>query len=310
MTKLVNIFAWSQSRFNAFKVCKRRHYYKTYLMWGGWERYADPREKLSYRLSKMTNLHMASGNIVHLRIKQALQDARQGITTIADPAYLESCANELYAAWRNAEAQRWTTSPKKFPPFFELYYTQENHEKALEQSAQQIQLTLQTFLNSSFYEDLLFEEPKRWLALDEDINSAPDYLVKDIKVWVIPDFIRQTAAGRYEIWDWKTGKPSSNDHQQLLAYAGYVQARWQVPAEQIDLYTYYLNPDKTAEPIRKFECNQDAIDFRHQKIVEDSQQLQSVLKDPAHNTPLPEHEIPKTRSQEQCNRCHFKEVCR
>ncbi|MGC1135804.1 MAG: hypothetical protein WA941_23470 [Nitrososphaeraceae archaeon] len=68
MADFKNKFQWSISRQRNFDKCKRLYYYNHYGMWGGWDTYAPEETKLCYRLSKMTNLQMLAGSVVHALI--------------------------------------------------------------------------------------------------------------------------------------------------------------------------------------------------------------------------------------------------
>ena len=55
MVGLKNVFTWSFSTGNDFEQCRRRHYWKKYGSWNGWDQSSSEETKKAYLLSKMQN---------------------------------------------------------------------------------------------------------------------------------------------------------------------------------------------------------------------------------------------------------------
>ena len=53
MAGLKNIFTWSFSTGNDFELCRRRHYWKKYGSWNGWDKSSSDEAKKAYLLKNM-----------------------------------------------------------------------------------------------------------------------------------------------------------------------------------------------------------------------------------------------------------------
>ena len=102
MGKLKNIFSWSFSAGEDFDQCRRRHYWKKYGSWGGWDASASPEIKKAYLLKNMNNCILTNAeNIIHVNDwlvrnqDKASQIANAGRNFVLNNHTLESRSADL-----------------------------------------------------------------------------------------------------------------------------------------------------------------------------------------------------------------------
>jgi hypothetical protein len=307
MAKLTNELSWSRSRVATLRWCKRQYYYQYYQKWGGWDWDAEPERKKAYFFSKMTDLAMLVGDVVHQTIKKCLEDLRDhGDIRLPDPALHVRLM--LTQVWRDAEAERWRQSIKNHPPVFEIYYRQKPAPEELKAIGQRAVRCIQSFLASDLVAALRRDDPRDWLAIDVGPSFDDDakHKVDGITVWALPDFVRRVHPNGCEIWDWKTGAPSPHDGMQLLSYALQVRDRMGFFGEDIRLKAFYLGEGRVAD----YPCSTAKLDEITSGIRSDFALMQSLLADPATNTPAERDlHFPMSEDPTLCRRCSFKELC-
>ena len=87
MGKLKNIFSWSFSAGEYFDQCRRRHYWKKYGSWGGWNATASPEIKKAYLLKNMNNRWGLMGQAAELAIMWMLKQYQDGNTVSTDQVW-------------------------------------------------------------------------------------------------------------------------------------------------------------------------------------------------------------------------------
>ncbi|MDA2918557.1 hypothetical protein MYX76_03510 [Desulfobacterota bacterium AH_259_B03_O07] len=116
MTELQNKFQWSVSRQRNFDKCKRLYYYSHYGMWKGWDMYAPEEARLCYRISKMTNLHMLAGSIVHDMIQELLESLEKSNLMTLD-SLKGTARDRLNLAWKQSKDKLWKKNPNGIQTF-------------------------------------------------------------------------------------------------------------------------------------------------------------------------------------------------
>ena len=310
MAEIENTLTWSSTRARTFGTCKRRYYLQYYQKWGGWLDDSPEDQRLAYRLSKMTALPLLVGTAVHETIKLIISRLAWGHDPLPNPGHYAR-KTFMTQVWRDAERERWRKNPKYHPPVFELYYGQLPSSEELKAYGMQVSRALHTFLQTTVFRSLRAEDSASWLTLDrgpgDGTTTQPS--VDDVPVWAIPDFARRVSENRCEIWDWKTGRPRDSDELQLLAYGLYAHQVWGFPADAIDLYACYLDPNKAARPVVPFSFNEAQLARVIRTIREDVAAMGAVLEDAENHRPKPKETFPMTERQGLCERCAFKEIC-
>ena len=76
--ELVNTLSWSATRARTLSRCARLYYLRYYLFWKGWEPEASSSSRLAYALSKMSDLPVLVGEVVHDLIASNVRALREG----------------------------------------------------------------------------------------------------------------------------------------------------------------------------------------------------------------------------------------
>ncbi len=109
------------------------------------------------------------------------------------------------------------------------------------------------------------------------------------------------------IYDWKTGKSLSEDLSvQLGCYAFYVMEKWDLPPDSLKVGEYNLFFNKA----NSFSVTKGEIEGIKGYIQGSIKDMQSLLKDPPNNIPLPEDQFSKVEDEGVISRCNFRKVCR
>lgn len=307
MARLVNELSWSRSRIATLQTCRRQYYYQYYQKWEGWSWDAGEDARKAYFFSKMTNLSMLCGNVVHAMIKRLLEDVRAGRPAVSDPG-LEA-RKELTRVWRDAEEKRWESSLKAHPPVFELYYPDSRPQpRDLKIVGARAARCVENFVASPLYAELTRDDHARWLAVDDgpSFDDANKLKLDGRTLWALPDFARRTADGFCEIWDWKTGRPNPNDRLQLLSYALFARDRWGFDADRIRLFGFYLDEKR----VGSHPCDAPALAEIEERVRGDFVTMIELLEDAEANRPRSRDEhFPMLDDVAVCRRCVYRELC-
>lgn len=309
MVKLKNELSWSRTRITTLERCHRQYYIQYYQKWGGWEWSAAPEKKRAYELSNMTNLAIACGDVVHRTIKRILEEIRDyGEVRTDDPAL--HARKLLSGMWRDAQDEKWRTSSKKHPPFFELTYGLEPDAAALKAVGARVADCLENFFETDLFTELLTQENRqeKWIAIDPEPSFDDDskFKVDGRTVWALPDFARINDAGECEVWDWKTGRPREADRMQLMSYALYMADKAGFERDNIRIFGCYLAEGE----LKEYEAGPEGLAEIEARIKADFQTLEGLLTDVPHNVPGDkETTFPMTTDQSKCQSCFFKELC-
>lgn len=307
MAKLANELSWSRSRIATLHHCRRQYWFQYYGKWGGWEWDAPEDAKKAYFFSKMTDLPMLLGDAVHRTIKALLESIRDGQGgDLPDPVL--AARKLMTKVWDDAKKEYWRKSVKNHPPVFEIYYRSEPSAEALKELGAKAARCIRGFVESDLFAELKSTDPSAFLAVDPGpgFDEKSKHRVDGTVVWALPDFVRGLSPSGCEIWDWKTGKPSSHDATQLSAYALWATDRFGCRPEDVRLKAFYLGEGKIADYPFK---TADALAIR-ELIRKDMETMRGLLADPIANVPLDrDRSFPMTDDLAACARCVFKELC-
>jgi hypothetical protein len=298
---LENVFSWSKSRDEQFRECQRKYFYDKYASWGGWDRNAPSRARMAYVLKNLKNRWAWKGETVHHVIENVLKAARQKSPLTFEEA-LRQLTEIMRRDYKNSKSKKYLEEPKKTLGLFEHEYqkpvTDETWKKIHDESAS----CLQNFYGCELYQELLRDDPTRWLVI-EDLE---EYVLEGSKIFVKLDFARKKD-DMVEIYDWKTGKTNGDTDVQMGTYAVYATQKWGVPLEKIRAFVVNLTspfPRAEACPVTR-----ELVDSTTSFIRESVRQMQSLLSDPARNVPKPEENFQFTQNTRLCDSCNFYKIC-
>lgn len=312
MGKLKNTFSWSFSAANAFEVCRRKHYWNKYGMWGGWSKSAPAECQAAYRLKKMDNLYSLMGKAAEESVMWVLHRSQEGKSYSAETAYNKIAREYLNRSWMESKNEKWRKNPKDFCCLHEHYY-QTLSESELREKTERVKTQTKSCI-ANFIEHTLprLEGVKRAqeikIRTPEEKGDPEHFMFEDVKIYAIPDYVYRSD-DKFNIIDWKAGKPREKHNDQIAIYGLWAHINHSIPADDIIVCLEYLNQGKVAlrqissatlaEVRKKIEKSVAAmteylVDFDRQK-----------------NQPLPRDEWEMCSDIEHCQRfCNFYELCR
>jgi len=299
MAELKNEFAWSFTRQRIFDHCKRLYYYRYYGHWNGWLPNAADEARVCYRLSKMQNLPMLAGSLVHKVIRDLLKRLKSG-RVIPLERLLERGARELGLALFQSEQKRWLGDPKRNVNLYEHYYGRQIADETLTDIRARIRDSLTNFYSSSAFAMIRSSDPSGWRSVEDPLN----FQLQGFKVALIMDFAADLGTG-LEIFDWKTGGADESYDRQLVCYAVSAQQQWGYSLDQIRCHLFYLDENHLREPFQVTEVQRMQTIA---EIVRTCELMHRYLLDPANNVAAKE-DFPMTDDPDNCGSCFFQQLC-
>ena len=299
---LENVFSWSKSRAEEFEECQRKYFYDRYASWGGWDASAPAEARQAYILKNLKNRWAWKGETVHHVIERVLKALRSG-QTVSEAEVAEEMTALMRGNYRDSKAKKYLKDPKKTLGLFEHEYERAVKDAVWKSIHDESAACLRNFLSSSFYKELLAEDKKGWLVI-EDLE---EFTYDDAKIYVKLDFARKKD-GKIEIFDWKTGKEEKDSASvQIGAYAIYAMQKWKVPLDQIRAYLVYVsNPD----PAPQEQALGPALIEKTREVMSESiRGMRDLLADPARNIPKPREAFRFTENERFCTNCNFYKMC-
>lgn len=298
MAELINKFSWSISQDRTFQWCKRKFYLNRYGSWGGWDKDADETTRKIYILKNQSNIPMLVGEVVHTTISKILDSLRAGSTWDITSAQ-EYAIGLFKTGWKQSKNKEWNDSPKKKKNLFEHYYDVLPNKKQLEETGESINNNIANFCESESFNFIKTSKPVDWLT-KEDLGQ---FIIDDTIIYCVIDFAMKHG-DRVHIYDWKTGKKTTEDERQLAIYALYAIEKWALDLNDIRLFDIYLRTNMTFKikiPTKLLEETKDYISSRIATI-------KSLLDDPVENI-ASEENFPMIENTNICRTCSFKEIC-
>lgn len=296
-------FSWSNSRHKTFTECKKKYYFHYYLSHNGWLFQAEEANKQTYRLKNIKNLPISLGEAIHEIIHYQLEAHLAGNRLLTEQELKQLCRNKLNQAFIDSKQNYndWVTKPKKFNMLHEIYYNDQLTEEEINVIKEKLEICINNLLNCKSYHEILTNENIHVLEAEE----LKSFYFDDIKVYVVLDFVfRDRLSGKWVIVDWKTGKETKSDRDQLALYALYLIDQFKINLEDIEIRNEYLQTGKTVT----YTLNKDDIVEARNLVVTSTDQMRGFLVDRNQNKPLAEDQFTESFSF-RCKSCNFKEKC-
>ena len=309
MAELKNKFTWSFSSSNDFEQCRRRHYWKKYGSWDGWNKSSDPDKQKAYLLSKMQNRWSLIGVVAEQSIMWMLKQHQSKNFVNHNDVWNEISRPLLTQKWNESKEGRWNENPKRFCLLSEHYYEKDIDEIAIKkQIANQVKNCILNFEKSflprfSSVEDI--QEIK--ILTPETPGDIEHFIFEGVKIYSIPDYAYRIN-NDIHIHDWKAGKVKTKEHRaQLSLYALWAIEKYNYNLENIFLYIEYLNEPK----VDPFQISKNELNLVKAKMEESVAEMTEYLVDfdREKNVPLPKDEWEITADRSNCRFCNFKELC-
>lgn len=295
-------WSWSQSRDGLFSECRRKYYFHYYQSHNGWLRDSDEEAKKTYRLKQLTNLYLLLGDGIHQIAEAALKEWRDEKSLPAEEESLKRIRRYLNQAYLDSrKREQWASAPKKMNMLHEIYYSDKLPEYRVEQIKQRMAACVEQFFKSSSLQEVQAGQDIRIIEVEE-LNT---FLVEGNKVYVKLDLLYKRQDDVWVIVDWKTGAESEKNDRQLLLYALFLNDKYEVPYEKMEIRVEYLLSGECSI----VDMNIEEIEKIKNQVLESTNEMKSFLSDEADNKPLPKASFPAEPEKKKCIFCSYQEIC-
>lgn len=295
-------WSWSQSRDGLFSECRRKYYFHYYQSHNGWLRDSNEEARKTYRLKQLTNLYLLLGDGIHQIAEAALKQWRDEKDLPGEEESLQRIRQHLNQAYLDSrQLDKWVSSPKKLNMLHEIYYSGKLPDYRVEQIKERMAACVKQFFISSSLQEVEKGQDIRIIEVEE-LNT---FLIEDNKIYVKLDLLYKRQDDIWVIVDWKTGAESEKNDRQLLLYALFLNDKYDVPYEKMEIRVEYLLTG---------ECNivdidEEEIEKIKNQVIKSTNEMKSFLMDEAENKPLPKTSFPAEPEKRKCVFCSYQEIC-
>lgn len=281
--------------------CYREYYYTYYGSHNGWLYKSSDEQKISWRLKKLTNIWLMFGDKLHQIISFNLKN-NSSINSEDIKEYMKSklnlCIKESILKFRSGE---WNDYPKG-EMLQEYYYGGKVEEKNVLEIKNRIERCSENVINCKTYKDLVNTNSE---LLEADEGNFDFFLIHGVKVYALIDALYIDEEGNYIIVDWKTGKFSEYDREQLLVYAIYVMDKYNVPLFKIRGRIEYLLLGEKYD----YQFTEEEIEQIKSRIKDDLRVINNFLEEVEINKPKSKELFRKCENINKCSKCKYKKLC-
>lgn len=318
--RLRNVCRWSSSREGCFDECKKKYWYSYYGSWEGWPKTPfDTREKISplsevlYRLKNMQPLCMFLGSTVHKVIEEALLEYKDTQKIPSEEVLKEKTVCLFQKGLHDSKEGLWKTHPKKYAHILEHENPSPSLEKEELLSLEKALLCITNWISSPIVQKCIFHPCSSIFC----IETAHTFPLKDsLEAIVVYDMAIKWKKKNGEettiIFDWKTGKESSNIEYQLFAYALSAQILFSLSLDTITVVPFFLSEGpcsyKKYGTSESFPLTEEKLLTVKTQAIEKTQEMVS-LHPPEENLCPDPRLFAYTEDKRKCSRCCFQEIC-
>ena len=237
MGKLIQSYAWSNSRVKTLRECAWKYHLMYHVAWEGWLTSAPQEKSRAYMLKNMTNLPMWVGSIVHDIIEDIITIGRKtGKWKTLEQAQ-HAGIQALRKGWKQSTDKRWQISPKKNINLAEHFYQEKIDSDRLATYKTKRLQSLKALYDGSLFTIMKNIPKKDWLTI-EDFAKFKLNTGEEVAVKIDTGFRYQ---GKVYLLDWKTGKVNDAVIDQLITYGIYaLKQKWADKLKDIVIIPVYL----------------------------------------------------------------------
>lgn len=299
MEPLENTFSWSFSRSRTFAECPRKYWFHYYGAWAGWEDDATDEQKQLYLLKKITGLHLLAGDVVHRAIERALQTHRRGAQCDVE-GLIGWCKGEMQRGFLESKQELWRDAPSRFTRLFEHEYGPPPGRPFLLKIASKVGTSVRNFFVSAAFGMIRESDPEQWLPME----TLDTFDFEGTEVFAVPDFALRYGDGNVYIFDWKTGRKSKENKDQVVLYAMFAEAKWDADPDSVQAAPVYLLDGGDYDPPPVTAADRERVaGFMRESIAA----MRERLADVEGNVALKENFEPTPGHL--CRWCNFRGVC-
>ncbi|WP_010289846.1 PD-(D/E)XK nuclease family protein [Kurthia massiliensis] len=296
-------FSWSLSRSKSLLTCARRYGYDYYVSHNGWLSFnVSPEAQHAYRLKKLKHLPMFVGEIVHDAIEKTIGQIYLDRPLPTAETLVNYARHQLNTAYQTPY-EAWHAKPNKHAMYFDRYYNGKLSAEQVATYQQRLPQLFEHFLTSETVTQLLAHRDTIRIQQAEQFRYV---YINDVKVFIVMDLLYEdTTTNQWVIVDWKTGKASGADRQQLALYAYYLQQTLDIPLDRIVVRNEYLLEGKHITTTITQTDIEDVLAI-FERSVFDMRQYQA---DMFTNEPYEIDTFPRTTHEKTCETCNYREMC-
>lgn len=298
--------SWSISKMKTLENCERNYYYTYYKSHNGWIYTSSDEQKMAWRLKKLTNLWICFGEVIHKEIRGIINICKKDkakfmSATRFNEIALNKLRNIIKESIQKYNTKDWDEYPNG-TMLQEYYYGDRISKEVGNELKERLINCINNFYVSKSFEDILKPETVI-VENDEDVFNSIIY--NDLKVYSKIDLLYKDYDGYYVIVDWKTGKYSESDKEQLLVYAWYIMEQYNVHYSRIKGRIEYLLDGHAKEITFKTED----IEFIKNKVSIDLKIINSYLEDVELNKAKSKDMFQKSINKLKCKSCKYRLLC-
>jgi CRISPR/Cas system-associated exonuclease Cas4 (RecB family) len=294
--------SWSISKMKVIEGCYREYYYTYYGSHNGWLKDSTNEQKIAWRLKKLTNIWMMFGDKLHQIISQNLREHNKNIDSDKLKEYIRNKLNlGVKQSIINYRTGQWDEYPKG-EMLQEYYYGAKLDPKNILEIKNRIEMCSENFIKTNTYLDLINTDSK---LLEADEGTFDYILINGVKVYALIDTLYIDSEGNYIIVDWKTGRFSEYDREQLLVYAIYVMQRYGVPLDRIRGRIEYLAIGEKYD----YSFSEQEIEQINLRIINDLRVIDNFLDNPEINKPKDKEVFRRCDDLKKCAKCKYRKIC-
>lgn len=293
--------SWSISKMKVIQNCLREYYYTYYESHNGWLYESSDEAKSAWRLKKLTNITLVFGDKIHELIRDIVRNNWESDENKID-VYIRNKLNKVVReSIEKYKTGEWDDYPRG-EMLQEYYYGEKLESDKIYEIKEKVKCCAKGFMESITYEEIK-SSAKKILEVDE---GKFDYImVHGVKVYALLDLLYIDKDDNYVIVDWKTGKISEYDAEQLMVYVLYVMNKYNIPIEKIKCRVEYLLLNEYVE----YKFTNEDIDIIEEKIKLDINVIDAMVVDSENNIPKPKEDFIRCDSIRKCNKCKYRKIC-
>ncbi|WP_154696331.1 PD-(D/E)XK nuclease family protein [Bacillus cereus] len=299
-------FSWSFSRHKTLMDCSRKYGYEYYIAHNGWLSYGvDPLSKQAYRLKKLLNLPILFGQITHEIADSMVKEYLKSRYIPVENELIEKGRLMLRNAFIHSRDKKelWYDKPNKYKMFFEMYYDGNLEKEKAKEYRERLDIVFPNLLKSKAFQDITIRHNTMRFNQSEEFRFM---VIDDVKIFVVMDLLyRDIKEGKWIIVDWKTGRESDDDRNQLALYAYYLMQQFNIGVEEIEIRNEYLLKGTQ----KSYTLSNTDINSMLERMKSSILYMKRYQLDILTNEPIALEEFEQTDHLKYCKSCNYKEMC-
>lgn len=304
---------WSVSRDQTLQACERRYYFQYES-----EARLNSRDWLLREIAFLKRLRTIpawQGQVVHELIAWWIDQARRGTVPTVE-AVLSHASAKVERQWQESAApSEWGGEGGQLR-LFEHEYQVHLPPDALADILADLKRWTNRFLH--WAEDAHLLETLRsarqvWIEPPTYGPMAPGFEIDGVQVVVKVDLAAQFPDGRFEIWDWKTGKPATHNPYrvdpsalQVNVYQLWPHLAFDVPIEHVRAHLVFVGSEPVAH--RSLSIDGDVREYVLTAVRRSVDQVKHLdAKHGGESLGLADFDY--ATNVALCRTCSFKRIC-